>query len=216
MKIIHSRLIYLLFMLCAAVVGAQTEKNHRVSDFVINPNLPFVYLKIDHVGPGEPRNDDESNMRVWLQLINNCRVPIIVHTFGVPEGSPEYEQGVMYEVVANPPVFGAMVMHFPAGRPPKVGDQKETPPTRKNSDEVPRGYMLHVGSFQSLAPDEAILLSVPANHFDERWHLEIPVEFDLPKGEGHRDPRNGGLPKMVIEYSLADLPTEVRKEIKKN
>jgi|SRR6266850_1145926 len=216
MKKIHSRLMYLLPLLCVAAVCAQTQKTYTVSDFVINRNRPFVYLKIDHVGQGEPRSEDEPDTRVWFQLTNNCKVPIIVRTFGVPEGSPKYEQGVMYEVVANPPIFGQMIANFKSGQPHKVTDRKEqTPPTQPQSDEIPRGYMFHVGSSDSLAPGEEILFSVPANHFDKRWHLEIPIEFDLPRGKGPHDPNIGGQPIIVIDYSLMDLPPELQAEIEK-
>jgi hypothetical protein len=109
--------MYLLPLLCVAAVCAQAQKTHTVSDFVINRNRPFVYLKIDHVGPGEPRSEDEPDTRVWFRLTNNCKVPIIVYTFGVPEGSPEYEQGVMYKVVANPPIFGRVVAKFKYAQP---------------------------------------------------------------------------------------------------
>lgn len=220
MKKTHSRLMYLLPLLSAAAVCAQTQKTHASSDFVINRSRPFVYLKTDHVGQGEPRSEDEPGLRVWLRLVNNCRVPIIVHTFGVPEGSPRYEQGVMYEVVANPPVFGGVQMYMPSPSTPHqphgVTEPKEqSAPTQTESDETPSGYMFHVGSFQSLAPGEQVLFSVPANHFDSRWHIEIPIEFDLPKGKGSRDESIGGLPKMTVDYSLWDLSPQIRKELEK-
>jgi hypothetical protein len=220
MKKTHSRLMYLLPLLCVATVCAQTQKTHAVVDFVINRNRPFVYLKIDHVGQGEPRSEDEPDTRVWLRLTNNCRVPIIVRTFGVPEGSPKYEQGVMYEVVANPPVFGGMQVYMPGPSTPHqphgVTEPKEqSAPTQTESDETPSGYMFHVGSFQSLAPGEQVLFSVPANHFDTRWHIEIPIKFDLPKGKDSRDESIGGLPKMAVDYSLWDLSPQVRKKLEK-
>ena len=212
MKKIYPLLMCLLTLLCVGAVSAQMRKPRTFSDFVINPNRPFVYVKIDHVGQGEPRSEDEPPLRVWLRLVNNYRVPIIVHTFGVPEGSPTYEQGVMYKVVANPPVFGGMQMYMPGPstphQPQAVTEPKEqSAPAQTEPDETPSGYMFHVGSFQSLAPGEQVLFSVPANHFDSRWHMEIPIDFELPKGKGPRDVSIGGLPKMVVDYSLLGLVT---------
>jgi len=219
LKKIYSPLTCLLTLLCAGAVCAQTQKAHTPTDFVINRNRPFVYLKIDHVGQGEPRSEDEPALRVWLRLVNNCRVPIIVRTFGVPEGSPKYEQGVMYEVIANPPVPLPVVLMGSRSVPERTTEvsiqENQAPQTQTRSEEIPNGYMFHVGSFQSLAPGEQVLFSVPANHFDSRWHLEIPVEFDLPKGKGPRDLNIGGLPKMVVDYSLWDLSPEIRKELEK-
>ena len=221
MKAIYSPLIYLLTLLSVGILSAQTQKTtHAVNDFVIDRNRPFVYLKLDHIADGEPRTEDEPVLRVWLRLVNNCRVPIIVHTFGVPEGSPKYEQGVMYEVVANPPVFGEMQLIMPAAptanSPQESTMEKEREqPSQAKSEETPRGYMFDVGSFQSIGPSEEVLFSVPVNHLDSRWHIEIPIEFDLPRGKGSRDPSTGGQPKMVVDYSLWDLPPGVRKELEK-
>jgi len=217
MKKTYFSVIFLLTPLCVGALCAQTQKTTQaVNDFVIIRNRPFVYLKFDHIGQGEPRSEDEPASRIWLRLINNCRVPIIVHTFGVPEGSPKFEQGVMYKVVANPPVLGMVIEGFKTGQTNEPMSHKEqATPTQTRSDETPEGYMFHVGSFQSLAPEEAILFSVPANHFDKRWHLEIPIEFDLPSGKGPPDPSTGGQPVIVIDFSLWDLPPGVRKELEK-
>jgi len=74
--------------------------------------------------------------------------------------------------------------------------------------------MEEVGSSESIPPGEEILFSIPVNHLRKRWHIEIPYTFDLPSGECCRDTDIGGAPKMVIEYSLRDLPPESLTEIK--
>ena len=36
--------------------------------------------------------------------MNKCHVPIVIRTFGVPDGSPVGEAGVLHNVLAHPPV----------------------------------------------------------------------------------------------------------------
>src|SRR5271169_768657 len=78
-------------------IGAQSADPK--TSFVIDPNRPYVYLKFDHVGPGIPRDESEPKMRIWVRLMNNCRVPIVVSENGTPDGSPKEERQIMYEVV---------------------------------------------------------------------------------------------------------------------
>jgi hypothetical protein len=148
--------------------------------FLIDVNRPFVYVKFDHIGPGAPRSADEPNSRIWLRLTNNCRIPILVRANGVPDESPKDEVGLEWRVVPNPTIQG-------------IG-------------EITRGYMEEVASLVTIGPEEEILFSMPVNHLSKRWHVEIPFEFELPKGKGLRDPANGGEPIMVVSYSLWDLP----------
>jgi len=66
--------------------------------FTIQPG-PIAYLKFDHIGPGIPRGADEPAQRIWLRLVNNCRLPIVVGTISVPDGSPKGEEQLMNESV---------------------------------------------------------------------------------------------------------------------
>jgi hypothetical protein len=95
-RVIH---IWLLaFMLCAGFAQAQKKRPERSMPFIIDANRPFVYLKLDHFGPGEPWGDGEPPFRIWFRFVNNCNVPVQVRTFGGPDGA----LGVMDSVVANP------------------------------------------------------------------------------------------------------------------
>jgi hypothetical protein len=203
--------LVVLFVVSLARLGAQGLDSP--TSFVINPNRTYIYLKFDHLGPGIPRSEDEPRTRAWLWLVNNCRVGVVVAENGTPDGSPKEERQIMYDVVPTiAPSRGVIV--FGA----KVGDIKpeQKKPARSvpgDSEKMPRGYMEEVGSSESIAPGEQILFSVPANHFSERWHIEIPYTFDLPQGKCCRDADIGGEPKMVIEYSLWDLPPDSRARI---
>ena len=83
------------------------------------------------------------------------------------------------------------------------------------AEQIPQGYMSEVGSFATINPAKEILFSIPVNHLSKRWHIEIPFEFGVPRGKGPRDPNNGGEPKMVVIYSLWDLPPKAEAEIGK-
>jgi hypothetical protein len=203
----------LLLFLATLYVFAQTASTAK--DFVIDQNRPYVYLKFDHIGVGIQRNENEPISRIWLRLVNNCRVPIIVSTFGVPGGSPKGEAGVMDNVV--PVVIsgvtvghGIQVESIPPPLAPVEPEQKV--PAKNTMDEMPGGYMFEVGSSDTIPPGKDILFSIPANHLSKRWYVEIPFRFDLPKGKGPRDQNIGGEPQMVITYSMWDLPSKNRTD----
>jgi len=86
---------------------------------------------------------------------------------------------------------------------------------RQYVEKMPGGYMMDVGSLVTIMPGKQILFSIPINHVSKRWHIEIPFEFDLPKGKGSRDPKVSLGPSMIIEYSMEDLPPEFRAAVEK-
>src|SRR5260370_6871256 len=195
--------IYLLSVGVFAAIWLQARVEGAAEDFIIDSNSPFVYYRFDHIGKGMPGDEEEAATRIWLRLTNNCGVPIVVSTFGVPPGSPKDEEGVMYEVV--PTVVGPV--------PVMIGNEQQPSPELK-AEDMPKGYMFDVGSSESIHPGESVLFSVPMNHFGNRWQIEIPFQFDLPKGKGLRDPNLwGGQPKTVLEYSLYDLPPKYQTEV---
>lgn len=129
---------------------------------------------------------------------------------GVPDESPKDEIGVQYEVVRNPEVRMAVLMDKP-------GSQKATGQQEPEAaiEELPRGNNFHVASLVSVEPGSDILFSIPINGLSDKWHVEIPFEFELPKGKGQRDPIDGGIPAMVLNYSLWDLPPKSQAELVK-
>jgi hypothetical protein len=44
--------------------------------------------------------------------------------------------------------------------------------------------------------------------------MEIPYEFDLPRGKGPRQQIVGGQPSMILSYSAWDLPEDVQQQLK--
>jgi len=198
---------------CASV-SLQAQVLEPSKDFLIDPNRAFIYLKFDKMGKGAT-NERDSATRIWFHLTNNSRVPIIVSTFGLPEGDRKDEQGVMYDVVPTV-VNGILVLTMPeTTMMPGTTCKAQKPSPKTAAGEPPRGTMSDVGSFQSIPPGRAILFSIPINHLGKRWHIEIPFRFDLPGGKRPRDPNIGGQPSMVITYSVGDLPPRYQAAFEK-
>ena len=194
---------------------AQAQKPQTLNSFVIDTNRPYVYLKFDHLGQGVPRNEDEPSQRLWFRFVNNSKVPIVIDTFGVPEGSPKDECGVMDKVVRNEVGGDGAVTVLPPMRSSSPLVSSEKPAVAQKPEGMPYGYWFHVGSTMSVPPGEAVLFSFPTSHLSTAWHVQIPFTFDVPRGRGSRDPDVGGEPEMFLSYFLADLPDEVRSKVQK-
>src|ERR1700751_1116938 len=209
----RTRFLSLLIVVCVVSMTLLAQSTKTDKGFLIDVNLPFVYVKFDHIGPGAPRSADEPNSRIWLRFTNNCRIPILVRANGVPDERPKGEVGLEWEVVLDP-VIQRMVFFPPSTKDqPQTGPNTESQKSERRTDEMPRGYMEEVASLVTVGPGEEILFRMPVNHLSKWWHVEIPFEFELPKGKGPRDPLNGGEPNMVVQYSLWDLPPKARTEL---
>ncbi len=193
----------------------QAQKPQPLSSFVIDATRPYVYLKFDHLGQGVPLNENEPSQRLWFRLVNNSKVPIVIDTFGVPEGSPKDECGVMDKVVRNEVGGDGAVTVLPPMRSSSPLGSSEKPAVDQKPEGMPYGYWFHVGSTMSIPPGEAVLFSLPTSHLSTGWHVQIPFTFEVPHGRGPRDPAVGGEPEMFLSYFLADLPDEVRSKIQK-
>lgn len=208
MRRIRGRLALTVFMLGLLAFPLFSGPTKASNDFVIDGNKPFVYVRFDHVGPGAPRSEGEPPTRIWLSLVNNCRVPIVVRTNGVPDESPKEELGLEYDVVANRPVKSMALI--PEKNESNAAQLKAS---ETEALEIPRGYIEEVASTQNIGPSESGLFSIPLNHLSKRWHIEIPFEFEVPRGQGPHDDRAGGIPVMIVEYTLYDLPPKSQAEI---
>ena len=206
-----------LLYLLAVPLFSQPAKTSR--EFVIDASRPFVYVKFDHIGPGIPRTGDEPATRIWLRFVNNCRVPVVVRANGVPDQSPKEEVGLEYDVVGNRPTYPmvsfSMRVDTRPRLPTKIEPATKAVPKESEQDtpQIPQGYMEEVSSTAVIDSGEEILFSMPVNHLSKRWHVEIPFEFEVPRGKGPHDDRTGGIPIMVVEYTLYDLPPNSQAEI---
>lgn len=202
----------LSFMLIAlSVTEAQAgPRNGDIGEqFILNRERPFIYLQFDHVGKGARFNENEPPYRIWFRLVNNCRVPIVIRTFGVPEGSLVGEVGLLHNVIANPSSNGASGGSIlSSGASPTPAGSPAVPAT------MPNGYDADVSSTATLRASESVLFSTPINHLSGTWHIEIPFRFDPPhKRPSHYEENIGGQPHMTIGYWLSDLPADARKQV---
>jgi hypothetical protein len=197
-----------MLSLCSARPTLQAQAT--ASGFVIDPNRPYAYVKFDHIGKGVKRSDEEPDLRIWLRLTNNCRLPIMVRTTGVPNGVLEDEQGVMDMIVAIEPPRGPEVIGTRRADGTVVGRE---PFVKATPGELPHDYWFEVGSRQAIEPGTDLLFSVPINHVGPRWSFEIPFEFEIVNGKYPRDPTVNGFPRMVFSYSMFDLPPNAMKEV---
>src|SRR5947209_7194252 len=83
---------------CTALLIASTmQAQAPVTSFVIDESKPYVYLQLDHLGPRKPLHQGEPSTGIWLRIVNNCKVPISVPSYGIPTG--DAGTGVLDEIV---------------------------------------------------------------------------------------------------------------------
>jgi hypothetical protein len=200
-------LAMVLLCLFSSVWSQSGDQAPPVHGFVIDENRPYVYLRFDHAGKGVKFSEDEPTQRVWLRFVNNCRIGVVLRTFGAPEGSPKDEVGVMHLVVKDVQFRIRNV----EPEPPALNATDEEP---KQPAKMPGGYYFDLASAETILPGKSLLFSVPVTHLSKSWHMEIPYEFDLPSGKGPRQEIVGGQPSMVLQYSAWDLPEAVQQQLK--
>jgi hypothetical protein len=194
-----------LLVCCACLCLCQeTPRSTSADSFRIDNRRPYIYLQFEHEATGVERTENEPKMRFWFRLVNNCRVPIKISTFGVPKGSPANEVGVMYEVVLNTKTGGV------SSEVPLPTSESATEP---RDSAIPRGYMFEVGSSTDIPPGSSIQFSIPVNHLSRRWHIEIPYTFGLKDASIPRPSDIGGEPAMRLEYGIWYLPEDVQKAL---
>ena len=188
---------------CGIIIPAGSQTTKASTSFAIDANRQFVYLKFDHLGKGIKRWDSEPDLRIWLRFVNNSYFPIDLRTYGVPDGIPREEVGIMDIVAENPPM--RIVITSDLDAKPKASVEPE---------RMPADYWFEVGSQMTLQPGKEVLFSIPANHLGKSWHMEIPFSFMNAGGKFPRDPSTGGEIEMRLSYSLYDLPDDVQAKIK--
>jgi hypothetical protein len=177
---------------CTPVPRLEAQAGINRNNFLIEPNRPLVYLHVDHFGLGAPEEDGKRHERIWLELHNNCLLPISVRTYGAPAGDSADAIGIM-DILA----------------PANLAPAKENEDL--GSKNMPSSIWFDVGSRATIATGKSLLFSLPADHFSKSWDIHIPYEFDLPPGKGPRDDAVwGGTTEMFLSYSFYDLPGPVQ------
>ena len=170
--------------------------------FVIDDSRPYVYLAFDRIGSGVRFSDDEPAQRIWLRFVNNCRVGVVLRTFGAPEGSLKGEVGVMHEVVKERKSEHRLALSTKSSEP-------------RPDAKMPTGYDSDVSSAEIIPPGDSVLFSVPVTHLSKYWHIEIPYEFDVPSGKGSLKAVTSGIPRMAMLYYIWDLPEDLQQQLLK-
>jgi len=244
MRAFKSLLLY--FVVVAACLQAQKAKDgapalQTAQTFRLDPQWPLVYLKFDHIGQGMRMNDQEPSTRIWLRLINNCRLPIVVSGGRQAEGGLQGEIYVDNLVRLNPPSNGVFALDSQVepdspviattltdpGQPPNrknpTNVKPQAKPTGDDEPRMPAGYpSSDIVSTETILPGAGVLFSVPVNFVTKKWHFEItfhlgPEASDgrIPEGSAfvNRDVR--GQVEMILSYNFWDLPEEHQAEVEK-
>lgn len=187
----------IIFCACQSAVEAQTGV--RRDSFLIKPERPVVYLHVDHVGLGGPEEGGKRRMRVWLELENNCALPISVKTQAAPMGDTVDAVSIEEVLVKNDEL---------------VISSSQPSESASNVEPMPSSGYVEVGSRHTIPPGASLRFSLPASHFSKHWTIHIPFQFDLPEGNDLRDDNAwGGQPMMFLSYSFYDLPMAVQKSL---
>jgi hypothetical protein len=186
-------------------------------------------------------NDQEPSTRIWLRLVNNCRLPIVV------SGGQEIPGGLKDEVsidgVVKPnPALNDVVSFSPQIEPdlppitttltePGQRPKKKSPaspgahskPTGDNEAPMPLGYPSpDVVSTDTIMPGADVLFSVPVNFVTKKWRFEITLHLgsetldgDIPEGPAFVNTDVRGQVEITLSYGFWDLPKEHQVEVEK-
>lgn len=181
-------------------VMGQSSPSSSSQAFLLDATKPYVYLTVEAEGPRQPRGDDEPKVGIWLYLHNNCRLPIVIRTFGVPQGAKLHEIGVLDNVVANPESAvgdGSISYKLPqlagmggSALPGELGSASHGSSHSPNLQPslMPHGYRYPVSSSITLSPGHSIYFSLPRDHVSKTWHVEVPFRFALKTSSRFRGP----------------------------
>jgi hypothetical protein len=188
------RLIAFL-ILTAATLHAQSA----ATGFVLDATKPYVYLQFDHVGPRKPLHAGEPPIGLWLRIVNNCKLPISVRSYGVTTGGAGV--GVLDEVI---PVPQEITVQADSGRMPLSSDG---PPTQKANEpavKMPEGYSAELSSVSDILPGKSLLFSLPRNHVSRDWFVRVKFWLDVSK------PSVGTGPLTELDFFNEQIPASSR------
>jgi hypothetical protein len=210
MKFVRNLLVLVLLVAAntqGQAAGTTSAPTEAAGTFRLKPALPFVYLEFDHVGEGKKGFENEPATRIWLRLVNNCRLPIVLR------GELRTDSGVEGEVfledvrvVPNPPMFTIVSSAPPIepnqpplvtslAEPTKKDGKKPTqntppkaePPSIPRTDDegaMPTGYTPgDIVDIETIMPGAEVLFSVPVNFLSKKWHFEIGFDFAAEESE---------------------------------
>ena len=185
-----------IFALVFVVTGmyAQTADTR----FILDETKPYVYLKFDHVGPRKPLQAGEGSQGLWLRIVNNCKVPIGVKTYGVTSGDPG--AGVFDEVI---PIKQGFSVQADSAEIPLAQEKSQPPVQKKNKKQrIPQGYSAELSSVTRVLPGQSLLFSVPRNHVSRDWFMRVKFILDVNK------PSVGSGPLTELDFFNEQIPVK--------
>jgi hypothetical protein len=178
-----------LLILLPAMAQQSTES------FVLNDSNPYVYMKLDHVGPREPLINGEPRTGAWIRIVNNSRVPILVPTAGTPNKEGAIE--ILDEVV--PVGQNAVTITTDDGKKESELAQRPKPP------EGYAAYASHVSGLTRVASGDTLLFSVPIDHVvGPYWYMRVRFSLDI-SGSQHG-------PYSYVDSFTVYIPAEYTRE----
>lgn len=179
---------------------ATTYAQSPDTSFVLDGTKPYVYLQFDHIGPRKPLHEGEPSTGLWLRIVNNCKVPINVRSYGVITG--DIGTGVFDEII---PVQQVLTVRADSGEIPLSTDEKPTPKTANEpSAKMPEGYSAELSSVTRVLPGKSLLFSVPRNHVSRDWFLRVKFILDVSK------PSVGTGPFTELDFFNDQIPPSSR------
>lgn len=163
------RLAFLLFAITSGLLGQDLP-----SSFVIDHSRSFAYLVFDHIGTGKLYSEKDVPERIFLRVVNNCRVPILFRAEGPSDSFPGYifEDEVVPEeeilqIVSSPEEMNAV-------------KQQETDRIEAMQHK-PDGYEFEVSGVVRVLPGKDGLFSIPRNHVDRFWFARVRFALDVDR-----------------------------------
>jgi hypothetical protein len=161
-----NRLAFLLFALAPGLFGQSLSSN-----FVIDKSKPFAYLVFDHIGPGNASSGVGRSERIFLRVVNNCRITILFKSEGPADAIP----GALFEdeVIAEPQ--GIQVI---SDKEMESFEQKQRL-REKALKRKPDGETFEVSGAFRVEPGKDALFSVPRSHVGPFWFLRVKFALDV-------------------------------------
>ncbi len=177
----------ILILLMPVLLQLNPPAGGAASDFVLDHSKPYVYLAFDHIGPRKPVLEGEDTDGLWLRIVNNCRVPVSIGTYG---SAKDAGLGVFYEVI---PVDQPMIV---AG--PNIGEAESE---KNKGDIMPSGYPGAELSSPTIIPSgKSLVVNVPRRTVGPKWFLRIKFELRV-----NHSPASPG-PFTELDFFNEEIP----------
>ena len=189
------RAIFALLLMATGMYAQSAD-----TSFVLDGSKPYAYLEFDHLGPRKRLQQGEDSQGLWLRVVNNCKVPIGVRTYGVTSG--DLGIGVFDEVIPIQQIFSVQA---DSGEIPLEQDKSQPRAQEKSQQRIPQGYSAEVFSVTRVLPGHSLLFSVPRDHVSRDWFMRVKFTLDVSK------PSVGTGPRTELDFFNEQIPAALGK-----